>query len=353
MIQEEEEVVKFCVGLCADTQYVDEDDGSTFDGKIIRRYRQSLRTFREAVELYHRLNLQYCILLGDICDGKCRANNSQHICLAKVQDVAQSVDCNQTWIYTYGNHDFYNFTRNELYDLIPSFIRRDNGEKLNPSKLYYSWSPVNGIKFIILDPYDISTIGASSSYYAEYANQLLANKNKNIAIPKSDWFDGIAVENWKYVPYNGAISQEQINWLKMELLKANINKEVCFIFSHISVYSKCCQPAGLIWNNNEVLELLHGFDNIAAFISGHDHQGGYAKDEYDIHHIVLPAPLECGLNEVAFGYLSILDSYFELFWIGKQPYTWNGGRPNLVDERFPLRCKLPSMRQRIQSFENI
>jgi hypothetical protein len=34
---------------------------------------------------------------------------------------------------------------------------------------------------------------------------------------------------------------------------------------------------------------------------GHDHDGGYAMDEAGIHHLVLPAPLECAIDEVAYG----------------------------------------------------
>jgi hypothetical protein len=76
---------------------------------------------------------------------------------------------------------------------------------------------------------------------------------------------------------------------------------------------------------------MHTFPGtVACFISGHDHDGGYAMDEAGIHHIVLPAPLECAVGEVAYGHIkvqssSLHPSFFEFNWTGKIPpsiYKW-------------------------------
>lgn len=90
-------------------------------------------------------------------------------------------------------------------------------------------------------------------------------------------------------------------------------------------YSSCCRPSGLIWNSDEVIKIMHRYPGVVgAFISGHDHDGGYAIDEGGIHHLVLPAPLECEVDEVAYGHIEVHSSqsnpsFFELHWTGKVP----------------------------------
>lgn len=124
----------------------------------------------------------------------------------------------------------------------------------------------------------------------------------------------------KYVPYNGSISNSQLNWLDTTLKTSYERKERVFIFCHIAVQPGSARPPGYVWNNHEILAVLHQYPNtVVAFISGHDHEGGYFKDSFGIHHIIPPAPLECDLGDVAYGYISVYSRYFELSWYGKQP----------------------------------
>ena len=50
---------------------------------------------------------------------------------------------------------------------------------------------------------------------------------------------------------------------------------------------------------------------------GHDHRGGFATDEYGVHHITVPAPLECDVGEVSFGVVDVYPNKLSLKGEGK------------------------------------
>lgn len=162
----------------------------------------------------------------------------------------------------------------------------------------------------------------------------MEEKNKNLSIPNSDWSHGLEEDDLKYVPYNGSLSENQLCWLQETLKQADRDNEICFIFSHISLYKPCARPSGLIWNHDAVLDVIHTHGKtVAAVISGHDHNGGYAVDEKGIHHIVPPAPLECELHEVAYGYITLHPTNFELSWFGRVPSTAGSTWPTAMTYR--------------------
>ena len=59
--------------------------------------------------------------------------------------------------------------------------------------------------------------------------------------------------------------------------------------------------------------------HVIAVLSGHDHDGGYTRDESGIHHLVPPAPLECEEGEVAYGVFDVHGDHLHLHWTGKLP----------------------------------
>ena len=53
-----------------DTQYVDSDDGHTFDGKTVRRYRLSLKILAHAIDYFESNNVNIRVIVGDLLDSK-------------------------------------------------------------------------------------------------------------------------------------------------------------------------------------------------------------------------------------------------------------------------------------------
>ena len=162
--------MNFAFGLIADTQYVNADDGTTFDGMSVRRYRQSLETLKKAcfsyVELSHNRNLVCCVQLGDVIDEKSKKLGISDKSIDEVIEVCKSTGLQ--WHYCIGNHDLICFSREYLSSkLIPN----DSLGKCS-TKLYYDFIPSPSCRFIFLDGYDISSISSSTPQNNEYATQL-------------------------------------------------------------------------------------------------------------------------------------------------------------------------------------
>jgi manganese-dependent ADP-ribose/CDP-alcohol diphosphatase len=200
-------VFSFQVGLIADVQYARSKDEMNFQRTQLRRYRQSLDIFKSAVTHWNTLSdIKCCISLGDQIDGKTKAESNTKECLEDFLDVASG--CSSSIHYCYGNHDFYCFEREELLTYL------NKGEETHRNKLYYHFTPAPGWRFIILDGYDISIIGASSVENKLLAEEILKKNNPNDLSASGGWFTNLGPAQMRYVPYNGGISREQLIWLE-------------------------------------------------------------------------------------------------------------------------------------------
>lgn len=118
------------------------------------------------------------MFLGDILDGKAKTLGMNFRCLKTIHDICTADTTAPPWYCTLGNHEYYNFTRQEIYEnLYFSHIQ----DKCPLSRLYYSFQPKIGYRCIVLDGYEISTIGPISSESAQYAEQILLQRNQNYA----------------------------------------------------------------------------------------------------------------------------------------------------------------------------
>jgi manganese-dependent ADP-ribose/CDP-alcohol diphosphatase len=307
----------FAIGIMADLQYADVEDGVSFVEKTTRRYRQSKDILREGVEMWKTAGTVTNILLGDQVDFKASHDNNEEEALSTILEIAQPRD---KFNFLCGNHDLAVFKRCRIRDLyLPDGVR--DASPTTGEILYYSTRPHPGFRFIFLDPFDVSSLNASSDDKRLQAEELLMQNNPNLVGEKKNgnWFTGIPLEQQRYVPYNGQISQKQLDWLASELASASSFGERVMIFSHLPVYRRCVHPSGLMWNAETVLELIQQSRNVLAMFSGHDHHGGYALDEAGIHHIIPPAPLECDLGQVAYGVLEVFERKANFKWVGKLP----------------------------------
>ena len=103
------------IGIIADIQYVDDEDSSQWgDPTRVRRYRSSLNIFKAAIEdLTFKTTTN--IVLGDILDGKAKRTNQRDESLSHIIDALRNKNALGEWSFVLGNHDFYNFSREELY----------------------------------------------------------------------------------------------------------------------------------------------------------------------------------------------------------------------------------------------
>lgn len=308
---------QFSFGLLADLHFLDADNGTNFAGTKTRRFRQSFEMMKEADSQFQIQRTDFNIQLGDMLDGSAKARGLRDICLDEV--FALTRKSTRPWHYVIGNHECYNYTREEMKQY---FIPQSYQDSCSSSSLYYEFSPKPGFRCLILDGYDICTMNASSEVHKESAENLILSKNHNYAAGSNNWFEGLAPELMRYVPFNGTIGQTQLKWLRNTLHAAECNHEKCIIFCHMPVLAAASQEQNVMWTCEEVLEVLHSVaaGTVMAWINGHDHDGGYAVDSKGIHHITPPAPIECDEGEVSYGTMTVHDDFsMSLEWMGKLP----------------------------------
>ena len=89
--------------------------------------------------------------------------------------------------------------------------------------------------------------------------------------------------------YCGAVGVRQKVWLKKELDTAERAGEKVIVICHFPLLPETTDPKhGLLWNHQEIVDILASSNAVTACISGHYHYGGYALKN-KIHFVVLPA----------------------------------------------------------------
>jgi manganese-dependent ADP-ribose/CDP-alcohol diphosphatase len=307
----------FSFGVIADVQHADCNDAKSFTG-IQRYYRHALTGLKLAVGEWNKREDLTCIVqLGDLIDGKAKATATET--LARVRAVLDGRRC-RTIYHIIGNHELYNLNRDEL---------KDTGLI---TQAYYSFKPHPGWRFIALDGFDISTIGwpeAHPNTAAAWKMLDALNPNNCRATDGSvDWTANLHKEMKRMVPFNGAIGDEQLQWLQTELQVAIQQEEMIMILCHIPFQPGSCNNNCLLWNYPEVLNVLHtyGGRRIVAVLAGHDHDGGFATDSTGIHHITFRSPLEAPPPQSAHAIIEIHQAALHIRGFGTQesytlPYT--------------------------------
>lgn len=160
---------------------------------------------------------------------------------------------------------------------------------------YYIFS-ANGIRFIVLHGMDINPeTNPKSDPDRSRKNLLMCDPWANL--------------------YCGAIGETQINWLKQQLEETRESKERVIIFCHFPLLKETSdQPHGLLWNHDEVTDVLRHYNNIIACFTGHLHRNAYFK-RYGIHFMTMapflkrnePPYYSCGIIELDNALLTVYD----------------------------------------------
>ena len=215
----------------------------------------------------------------------------------------------------------YNFTRAELvqHGLFQPVLQARSAQadsKLTPScaatmRCYYDFSPHPGWRFIVLDTYDLSTIGDRELHVVTSAYELLDKHNPNDTRSSDvDWFTGLRGPHRRFVPYNGGVGSTQLAWFKSTLRRAAALGQYIVVFGHVPVCIGACRSKRTIaWNYEDILNAMHveGGGHVVAYIAGHAHQGGYNIDAHGIHHRTIESPLEVDPSRVAYGTVDVYD----------------------------------------------
>ena len=320
----------YTFGLLTDIQHAPIPDGHSYTGNA-RYYRHAMEAAAYAAQHFQEERVDCVVNLGDIIDGKCAdvqrwggevdiptvsAEEQTNIDGAKISvghdaidNVLQSLSVYRGRIlHTYGNHELYNLSRDKLMEKLKiPFTMEDTGDLVG----YYTYliensnqkdvekisssSPSMKLRALVLDTYDLCLLDRcpDSSHKRHRAHEILSANNHNYPHEENspEGLEGVAR---RFVAFNGGIDEPQLEWLHQTLQMARENEEKVIIFSHQPIHPGSTWPTCLVWNYDEVLDILRSYkDVIIASFSGHAHKGGYIRDEESgIHFRSVEAVLE-------------------------------------------------------------
>jgi len=219
-------------GLITDAQYVDaEPEGE-------RHFRESIPKLRTAVADLAKEKLPFTLHLGDVID---RDFSSFATILPLFRPLGHPVR------HLLGNHDF-EMTEAQKPKIVPTLGM--------PDDCYTSIE--SGVKFIMLDTNDVSTYehpeGSAEDLAAETLLRELSTAGANNA-----------------KPWNGGLSQTQLQWLDKELTASDAGKQPAIICGHHPLLAEEGHHA---WKNRDIIAIIERPPSAQAYFCGHNHTGG-------------------------------------------------------------------------------
>lgn len=318
----------YTFGLLTDIQHAPIPDGHSFTGNA-RYYRHAMDAAAFAAQHFQEEGVDCVVNMGDIIDGKCadvgrwggdvdtatevetNCDGDEIISVGHdaIDNVLQSLSAYSGRIlHTYGNHELYNlsrerlqeklgipFTREKCGDLVGYYTCLMDNHSNKQKNKYEEQSSSMKLRALVLDTYDLCLLDRcpDTSHKRHRAHEILSANNHNYPHEENSP-EGLKGVARRFVAFNGGIDEPQLDWLRQTLDTARSNGEKVIVFSHQPIHPKSTWPTCLVWNYDEILDILRLYnDVIIASFSGHAHKGGYVRDEESgIHFRSVEAVLE-------------------------------------------------------------
>ncbi|NXD29752.1 ADPRM diphosphatase, partial [Spelaeornis formosus] len=303
-------------GVIADIQFADAEDGHDFWGCRQRYYRHSLRLLREAVQAWAGESPPIdCVLqLGDSIDGQNARRGEAESALQQVLDVLGqlSVPVHHAW----GNHELYNFSRTRLVHTGLYSRPADGSDGPADRECHaYHRSLAPRLRLVVLDAYDISTLGADpGSLRYQEALRVLREKN-----PNEDLNSPEGLKEPHFVAFNGGFSQAQLDWFDEVLKFSDENQEKVIVMAHVPIHPSASNGVCLVWNYQAALSVIHSHGCVVCVLAGHLHDGAYCLDCHGVHHLTLDRVIETPPDSNAFGTVHVYEDKMVLKGRGRIP----------------------------------
>lgn len=202
-------------------------------------------------------DVEFAVQLGDIIDG----NDTDDLTDKDMDDVIRVIaQCERPLYHVIGNHCLrYRGGKTRVMEQL----------KMEELGSWYRFEPTSplvsgsGHVFLVLDGTDVSL----NKWDPEHVNSKLAE----------EWLAKHPVEDFpNAVPWNGAISSEQLDWFETQLKQAREAKSKVFVFCHYPILADHLVMAiSLLWNAPELVSIMDKYsDIVVGWFSGHYHQGG-------------------------------------------------------------------------------
>ncbi len=219
-------------GVIADPQYTDAKPKGT------RFYQKSIEKLTNATKELDKHSLDFTVTLGDVIDRDLKSFDA-------ILPIYKQAKSPQTFVL--GNHDFA-VADEDKAKVLPT---------LGLEKSYYSQS-IGDWHFIYLDGNDVST------YRYPKGDALTKSAQKTLDALKKP-----QAHSW-----NGGIGEAQMQWLAKQLDQAKKSNKRVIVFNHFPVFP--LNNGHNLWNDRALVELLTSYENVAAYMNGHNHKGNYA-----------------------------------------------------------------------------
>ncbi|MBK0123811.1 metallophosphoesterase [Pantoea sp. S61] len=219
-------------GVIADPQYAD------VEADIANNlyYRHALDKLPQAIEALNQQSLDFVVTLGDLVDR----NWASYAAILPLYD--QLVHPHAVVL---GNHD------------AQTLAQHLNNRAALP-KSYYAFR-LAGWRFIVYDGNDVSLYCNAQNGDDYYQAENLLAELKAQRQPQAQ-------------PWNGAVGQQQLNWIEQQLIEAQQRGEKVGVFGH---YPLAPHTSHILMNASVLVDLLYSY-NIQFCFSGHDHRGNAA-----------------------------------------------------------------------------
>lgn len=270
------EVAEIRILSIADIQYADKaTSGSRF-------YRNSIAKLQQIREEVKDEKIDFVIHLGDIIDTK-------YSNLAAPMAELKNFPYKQYFVM--GNHDFDDSAENV------EKIRLEFGLE---DSLYYYFD-IEGWRFIGVDTNRLSTYFKPKD---EALHSLALKLHKEIKDSGGNWG-----RTW-----NGGVDKAQLEWLDELLKKSEVEDKKVILFAHGPL-----RPVNghICLNANEIVDLLSKYKCVKAWVNGHNHRGGYAK-ESGVHYLTVSGLIETE-KIVSYAILELYADRIEVIGHGQTP----------------------------------
>ena len=294
------------LGVLADIQYCDEDDGLNFDGTQLRRYRESLNVTRRAGVSFEKFEVGAILQLGDALDMKSkeyyeRAFNDMLSPILQIPppnnlEISKKIlPTSIPRLDVMGNHELYCAPREKWRYILREYdIEKD--------LLCYSKEIAGGQwRMIVLDSYAISVLGYTQEQILDPNNekfkyaQNIVKENNPSALDGPQRREDVSKDKQRFATFNGGVGQAQLEWLEQQLDEAWVKKQLVVIFSHIPISGYEQYSNSLHWDVEDILQLIeHKGAHVVACVGGHRHTFSHRiRNEFGTftHHLDIPSPL--------------------------------------------------------------
>ena len=240
--------------------------------------RDATTKFERCIEHWNsNPSIEFAVQLGDIIDG----NDTEELTEKDMADVVRVIRQYERPMYhVIGNHC------NRYVGGKPRVMEQ---LKMESGRSWYRFDPPcpsaseSGHVFLVLDGTDVSL----NKWDPDHEKSKLAE----------EWLATHAVEDFpNAVTWNGAISNEQLDWFESELSRAREVKSKVFVFCHYPILADhLVMEISLLWNAPQLVDIMDKYsDIVVGWFSGHYHQGGAQMPKKGIRswaHVTLEAIL--------------------------------------------------------------